>query len=311
MSYLHLGATLYVPASRLDLERIADADRLPGLRSVIFCTEDSVAATAVSQAVSNLQQMLRGLGPGRLQRYIRVRNPEILEVLINSEGIDGIEGFVLPKIHRRNLSGYLQHLPADRPFRIMPTLETVETFDAGEMRGLRDLLLDDAVRARVTCVRIGGNDLLQLLGLRRPAGGTIYDTPLGLIISQLVTIFRPHEIPLSAPVFDRWNDPECLGREVQRDVQAGLFSKTAIHPSQVAVIESHYRVPTDELALAREILRDDAPAVFRHGTTMCEPATNWRWADQTIARAAAFGTTDVDGGHIRLPDQASMNSVSG
>ena len=39
---------------------------------------------------------------------------------------------------------------------------------------------------------IGGNDLLNLLGLRRQRGHTLYETPLGAVIARLVTTFKPH-----------------------------------------------------------------------------------------------------------------------
>ena len=61
---------------------------------------------------------------------------------------------------------------------------------------------DPAWRARILVLRIGGNDLLNLLGLRRQRGHTLYETPLGAVIARLVTTFKPHGFRLSAPVFE-------------------------------------------------------------------------------------------------------------
>ncbi len=83
--------------------------------------------------------------------------------------------------------------------------------------------------------------------------------------------------------------PATLDREVQTDVEFGLIGKTAIHPTQIAPIESHYQVAPDDLAAALEILRAEAPAVFKLADTMCEPATHRAWAEMILARAAVFG----------------------
>jgi citrate lyase beta subunit len=40
-------------------------------------------------------------------------------------------------------------------------------------------------------LRIGGNDLMKLIGIRRPRDRTIYQTPIGYVIANLVTIFKP------------------------------------------------------------------------------------------------------------------------
>ncbi|GDY08131.1 ATP-binding protein [Planctomycetia bacterium] len=289
MSYLQLGASLYVPATRGDLVEIANRRRFPELRSVIFCTEDAIAAADVPQAVANLRCLLMQLEPVGLRRFVRVRNPEVLSVLLAAEGIQHLDGIVLPKLTRHNLADYLRVIPEASSLRLMPTLETADVFDPSEMRALRDLLLADRVRPRVICLRIGGNDLLQVLGLRRPRGRTIYETPLGPSIAQLVTIFPPQGLSLTAPVFDRFDDAETLAREVRMDVEFGLLGKTAIHPQQIPLIESHYCVGEMDWETAQRILHRDAPPVFRHNDVMCEPATHYRWANVIYQRAEIYG----------------------
>ena len=75
---LDLGATLYVPATRQDLAPLANGDRLPRLRSLIFCTEDAVAADRVDDALDRLADMLARLTPGGPYRFVRVRHPDLL-----------------------------------------------------------------------------------------------------------------------------------------------------------------------------------------------------------------------------------------
>jgi citrate lyase beta subunit len=288
--FLHLGASLYVPATRDDLVAIANGRKFPELRSVIFCTEDAVRQEDLRRALDNVRNMLRHLEntPG-LMRFVRVRNPSVLATLLQMDGIERLTGFVLPKITRENLEQFRPAFTSPHRFDVMLTLETTEVFDAGEMAALRSELLQPVYRDRILSLRIGGNDLLNLLGLRRPRGRTIYRTPIGSTIDQLVTTFRPHGFNLTGPVFDYLDQGKVLSRETADDLAHGLFGKTAIHPRQVPLIESAYRVKASELHMAERILDESAPAVFRFCEAMCEPATHRRWASLIRDRARLYG----------------------
>lgn len=72
----------------------------------------------------------------------------------------------------------------------MPTLETKDVFDFNAMTELRQGLLQDGIAQRILMLRIGGNDLMNLLGIRRPRSLTLYETPIGNVIAQLVTILN-------------------------------------------------------------------------------------------------------------------------
>ncbi|TWI63562.1 citrate lyase beta subunit [Pseudoduganella lurida] len=285
-----IGASLYVPATHKDLPAIASGARLPSLRSVIFCTEDAVAARDLAIALANLAATLRDMpAEAPLDRFVRVRNPDILARVLAMPGAAKLTGFVLPKTTRANLDDYLAPLAGTRHL-LMPTLETAEVFDPLEMRELRVRLAAPDVAPRILALRIGGNDLLALLGLRRPRTMTLYATPLGPVIANLVTTFRPHGFRLTAPVFEHLDCPELMAQEVQQDLAYGMVGKTAIHPTQIDLIEQHYRVQPTEVAMARRILDADAPAVFRMDDSMCEVATHRDWASAVMARASRFGT---------------------
>jgi citrate lyase beta subunit len=310
-SALELGASLYVPSVRSNLFAIARGTKYPFVRSVIFCTEDAIRADELPRGMDNLREMLRQLavagqangrgGPRKLPMlFIRPRDPGALGELLRMEGIERVAGFVLPKITLKNVDDYFDRFrPSDR-FVAMPTLETAEVFDPGEMASLRRCLLQEPYRKRILAVRIGGNDLLNLLELRRPPGGTIYDTPVGQTIGQLVTQWRPHGFRLAGPVCDLLNHPDVLVRETRQDLAMGLLCKSAVHPEQVRVIEEQYRVGEEDLRLAEQLLGKVAPgedrvrlterpAVFRYADTMCEPVTQRRWARGILARARLYG----------------------
>ena len=285
----NLGASLYVPATHPQLCAMAAGQKLGQLRSLIFCTEDAVHARDLPAALANLALALQALCPNpQRQRFVRVRSPEVLQHLLALPGIEHIDGFVLPKATAANLPDYLQLLAATQ-HSLMPTLESVEVFDDGELQRLRRLLLQPAWRARILLLRIGGNDLLNLLGLRRQRGHTLYETPVGSVIARLVTTFKPHGFLLSAPVFEYLDDDATLEREVRQDLLHGLTGKTAIHPDQVPRIERHYSARHSDLAAARRILDPQAPGVFQFDNAMCEPTTHRNWALSVVQAEQHYG----------------------
>lgn len=295
MSAMTLGATLYMPCTRRDLfERLFGAAAVPGLRSAVLCLEDAILDSDIPMAMTHLAGLLRRLAqrdavPGEPMIFIRPRNGAMLDHILHLPGIERVQGFVLPKAHADNMPAYLS-LPYAPGHQLMPTLETREALDPYELRRLRDQFL--AVQDRILALRIGGNDLLQTMGLRRVEGRTAYDGPLGAVIGMLVGNFAPWGFALSAPVFERFGDATVLRDEVQRDVEHGLFSKTAIHPDQVAVIHAALAVPSHHWREAQAILAPDSAAVFAHHGVMCEPSTHRGWAERILARADAFGVAD-------------------
>jgi citrate lyase beta subunit len=291
LSAIQLGASLYAPAHRSDLAEIAGGNKFPQLRSVIFCTEDAVHEQNLPLALANLAALLPELKPGPLLRFIRPRNPAVLQQLLQMDGIEQIQGFVLPKFDLHGLTDWLRVWDHRHRHWLMPILETAEAFDRRKMELLRDRLEECGWRDQVLCLRIGGNDLLNLLGIRRGRGATVYDTPLRNVIADLACIFLPAGHHLSAPVFEYLDAPETLAREVELDLLHGLTGKTAIHPAQISVIEQGYRVGHDDYEMAAAVLAPDAAAVFRLHDTFCEPATHRRWAAGVLERVRIFGVT--------------------
>ncbi len=284
-----LGAPLYMPAHRFDLMAIANGEKLSELRSMIFCTEDAVSCHEIDSSLRHLGLCLQGFEDAPdCFRFIRARNPEILARLLDLPGIEKIDGFVLPKFTEKVFNAYFDQLKGT-PFKVMPTLETHEVFDFAAMCALRDGLLQDAVLPSVLMLRIGGNDLLNLLGVRRPKGLTLYETPLGHVISQLVTVFKPSGFALSAPVFEYLNDTGTLQKEIRQDLAYGLTGKTAIHPTQIPLIEAAYAIDEEDYQMALSLTAQEAPAVFKMHNAMCEVATHQRWALDLIRRQQCYG----------------------
>jgi len=214
---------------------------------------------------------------------VRVRNPAVMARVLAMPGVEKLDGFVLPKFTIAVLPQYHAMLKG-RSFWLMPTLETSEVFNLEAMRELSLALCSDEWKSRILALRVGGSDLLRLLGLRRTRGFTLYDTPLGSLLSQLVLTFKPLGFALTAPVFDFIEDEHILAQEAKRDVAFGFCGKTAIHPAQIATIEAAFHVSPSELIAARRLMDPDCPAVFKHDGTMYEAVVHRDWARQVIAK---------------------------
>lgn len=298
---LHLGASLYVPATRDDLGAIIRGERLANVRSIIFCLEDAVSEQDLPAALYNLRQVLPLIRANKQMFFVRPRNARVLTQVLQFAGAEKLTGFVIPKATSETMPAYLRALALDAcakgkhsPYMLMPTLETQEVFNPEQMRQLHDMLIQPGVRERILSLRIGGNDLFNVLGLRRSRHRTIYESPIGPVISSLVAIFKPSGFNLSAPVCEHLYDYEVLEREVAQDIEYGLFGKTAVHPDQVSVIEQHFKPSEQDYKMAKAILEPDAPAVFGMYGTMCEVATHWRWATQIKERALVYGVFGLE-----------------
>lgn len=288
----HLGASLYIPATHPKLAGVLAGHEVSPLRSVIACTEDAVAERDLDTALANLAATLRQLEPANphttLLRFVRVRNPAVLARVLAMPGVERLHGFVVPKFTLEVLPQY-QALLKGTPHWLMPTLETLDVFDPEAMRRLCRALCQPEWQPRILALRVGGSDLLRLLGLRRTRGLTLYDTPLGSLLAQLILTFRPHGFALTAPVFDFIDDERLLAEEARRDAAFGFCGKTAIHPSQIATIEAAFHTSASELMAARRLVEPDCPAVFKHDGAMYEAIVHRDWAHGVLARRAGPG----------------------
>lgn len=287
-SYFSLGATLYTPCNHRNLRMILQKGL--GSKSMVFCTEDAVLERELSHSLGNLRYSILNLDMSRskFKRFIRPRNPKVLAEILSYEGIEKIDGFVLPKYDLRNSDEYRNVLKrSTKDFELMPTLESIDVMNATKLPNIRDSLKE--LKGNIICLRIGGNDLFNILGIKRMPCQTIYETPLRSIIENLIIAFRPYGYELSAPVFDMLHDKDTLTRELNMDVNYGLFGKTAIHPDQVKHIESFFRdYSSNNIKQAEMVLEDISPAVFQVNGQMMEVSCHSNWARRTKHLANSF-----------------------
>ena len=300
-----LGATLYMPATRDDILDVVFAEKLPELRSLVVCLEDAVALIDVETALANLRDVLtrihdRGGRPahGPLL-FVRPRDAEMARILNDWPLMAHVDGFVVPKLSLSSLHNW-ETAVTNPALALMPTLETPDVFNPTAMVELGQALkanLDE----RIIALRIGGNDLMGCLGLRRNPSMTLYGTPMGYVIPMLAGVMGAQGFALTAPVFEQLATPEILEQELTLDIANGLVGKTAIHPSQIGIIQNALRVSLEDMNAARMILNSVAPAVFKYNDAMCEPATHYKWATHIMERAKWHGV---------LPTPASIVDAS-
>ena len=290
-----LGATLYMPATRQDIWQIITLQKLPDIDSMVICLEDAVSDSDIPMGLANLKRLLATWHahgencefsqPSRPLVFIRPRTAAMLAELASWQHIGLVDGFVLPKIDMQSLADWrlaCQALPTTQ--LLMPTLETRLIFNPIHNQELA-VAFSEGFSQSILALRIGGNDLFACLRLRRPADVTIYQTPVGMLIYQLIACFVPHGFYLTAPVFEYLDKPVLFAEELRQDVALGLVGKTVIHPEQIATVKQAFRVDDSELAQAKAILAEDAKAVFKQDNSMLEPATHRAWANSVMLRA--------------------------
>lgn len=302
-SALELGATMYMPATHSELWDVTQGYKYPELKSIVVCLEDSVRQEDLTLALSNLKQLLNRIHNtvvknDRVAVFVRPRNLEVAKQIVDWGLNHCFNGFVVPKFVLEDIQQW--HELTLQQKNVMLTLETGEYFDMGYVSEAKHAL-NSINNRNILCLRIGGNDLLSSLNLRRPKHCTIYDTPVGLLIPQLVGQFVPSGYQLSSPVFEHIENIELLKKEIALDKVNGLLAKTAIHPDQLALIHNEYKVSSNEYYEAQLILDANAKSVFKVNGSMLEPATHRNWAEHILLRSKLYGVADT---HLQITNHS-------
>jgi citrate lyase beta subunit len=104
-------------------------------------------------------------------------------------------------------------------------------------------------------------------------------------------------------VFEYLDDAVTLQKEIRLDLAHGLIGKTAIHPTQVPVIEAMYSVDSEDYEMALSLSQSSSPAVFRMHDAMCEVATHRQWGQDIMDRHLCYG----DRGAIALSEYTELS----
>jgi len=287
-SYVELGATLFIPATHKDLRSVAEGKKYPNLKSVVIDSEDGVDERDLSTAIQNIKNLLIEFTKGNCLVFIRPKNTEVLKQFLSFDAISKIDGFILPKFSLTNAHQYLKLLNTN--YAIMPSIEGEELFNQEKLLELRDILLH--YKEQVILVRFGLEDMLRQLGMRRTCEQSIFDiSATSCVVGNFIAIFKSAGFSVSGGVYPCFEDSQGFERDVKRDMQEGLFSKTIIHPKQIDLINKLYKVTWEEFNEACEIY-GNSNAVFNQNGKMAERDTMTPYSQEIIKRAEIYGIKD-------------------
>ncbi len=290
-----LYPTLYAPAvmeSHKLLGKMQGDD--PLVRRFVICTEDTLSKAQLGEGLANLQSTLTEYEPAEGHDvFVRLRNIEVAEQVLAMDGVKKLRGFVVPKADPDTYADWAASITeCDSSFRIMPILESRGMNDYSYRKDLLEVLAAPEHRQKIDCLRIGGNDLMNNLGMRRPETMTIYDTVIGKLISDIVIEYRgTGQFPISAPAFEyfgpQYND--LFRKEMSQHIANQLFGQVVIHPRQLPFLWEAYKVDAEDLEQARYVTTEGTDAVIGDSGRLVNTSTHKRWAGTILLRSEMFG----------------------
>lgn len=307
-----VGALLYCPANNKTLAKSITTNRFKGKYSLALCLEDTINDKKVREAELDMIYSLQTIYD-RLQKgesfylpkiFLRVRQAEQINRLISELGntAEIVTGFNLPKFNLENANDYLNAISKvsnmKSDIKFMPILESADLANINKrpdfLYQIKDIIAP--FESQIANIRVGGNDLCHIYGLRRHSSETIYDIkPVASALTDILSVFLTDYV-VSGPVFEYYNGEgwdTALAKECSKDVAAGFIGKTAIHPKQISVINNALAVLKEDYEDAKQILNWDADSSYVKGNStnsrMNEVKTHLNWAKKTIALAEYYG----------------------
>ncbi|SHO81670.1 Citrate lyase beta chain [hydrothermal vent metagenome] len=290
INYLELGATLYIPANHKELSNVIIKKRYPTLKSVVICLEDSISHQDVKYGMIEVKKLLKKLVVrDNFFIFIRPRHLDNLIDILKFDNINKIDGFSIPKISTTNIYDYM-NLLENKNFWIMPILESIDVFNSAKLRETKNIL--DNYKSKILTIRVGGEDILNILDIRKDNEKSIYDYMLfNNVITNIINIFKPFNYNISSPVFHSFSEIKSLQKEIEIDISMGLFNKTVIHPSQIDIVHQSYRVDKSDVEIAKRLIQT-SDAIISFNGAMYEKTTHINWAKLIIKRQTIYGTKE-------------------
>lgn len=320
-----LGACLYMPGTRQNLLKDILSSKNMGAHTITICIEDSVSSNQVVQAESNIINLYKSIGillednssfaDSLPLIFIRVRNINQFQRLLNDSSLMGLCGFIFPKFDAELGEKYFSvlkeyNISNNRHLYGMPILETPRIIHKEtrieELIKIKHIL--DGYKEYVLNIRIGGTDFSGLYSLRRNKDLTIYDiVVVSDCISDIVNIFKRDGYVISGVVYEHYSkgldfNNNILIKETLLDRANGLTGKTVIHPTQVNVVNSLMIVSKEDYTDACNILNSPLNGVIKsdYSNKMNEIKPHEKWARELLLRANIMGVFEDGKSHTEL-----------
>ncbi len=272
---------LFMPGD--DLKKIQRGISL-GVDSIVMDLEDGVALNRKAEARATIAAALRDLKFGRSERVVRI-NP--IGSGFEQADLDTVvpqrpDSILLPKVEHPEHIHWLAESIADPGIRLLALIETA--------RGVVNLREIAAVSDRLDALIFGAEDLAGDIGATRTkAGWEVFYAR-----SAVVTYAAAFGLQAIDTLVIDFNDEDALIEDARLSVQLGFSGKLAIHPKQVAVIQSIFTPGDEQIAQAQRLIQahDEQQAhgigAFAFEGKMIDmPAI--RAARQVLAKARAAG----------------------
>jgi citrate lyase subunit beta / citryl-CoA lyase len=248
---------LFVPGdSERKLARAADS----GADALILDLEDSVAPQRLSAARQLVAAQLQARrNQGSQQLWVRVNALESGQLLddLLSVMAAGPHGIVLPKVSSvAELSEVHHYLrPLERLHGLPPDSTQLLVIATETPQALLQLQGYAGGAPRLAGLTWGAEDLAAALGARgnRRTDGTL-SAPFELARSLCLIAAAAARVQAIDGVHADFGDTDGLAHELSRARQDGFSGKLAIHPSQVAAINTAFTPSEAELTQARRVV---------------------------------------------------------
>lgn len=310
-----VGPLLYSPALNAKIASFILSSQFGTDYSVALCLEDTIADSAVGQALEQLEKTFAMLHIAATtdkvtlpKIFVRVRDPEQIRTVYRKISVfsDVFSGFIFPKYSLANADDYNGEFSqmlseSTKQLYMMPILESTDIVDYASRQSVLIRLKRkiDSVKDHVLNIRVGGNDFCNVFGVRRHIDETIYDIlPVSQLLCDILTVFS-RDYVVSAPVWEYYaseNDEWITGlkRELKHDILNGFVGKTVIHPNQIPVVLNSLKVDRKDYDDAMQILNwgDENQTLVVgsvNSTRMNEMKTHKHWAERIVATAKIYG----------------------
>lgn len=263
---------LYVPGHRGDLiakARRSEADAL------ILDLEDAVPAAEKDAARRIVTDALSVRGATGPQLWVRV-SAETLDADLEAVTVPGIHGVFIAKCDDSRVAAAAARMGPD-----VPIIGLIE--GAAELRDIDQI----AAAGHVSALAVGIVDLLADLRISAAAVSAVDSIFLRVVVASAAAGL----LPPVAPTQTGFRDLNAFHTSSHDLVSRGFRSRTAIHPSQVTVINDVFAPAAGEVAAAQELLDGfDAAGggVFVDSQGRMVDAAVIRGAREVVERARAL-----------------------
>ena len=309
----NIGPLLYTPATDTNLFDKLKEQSWGNHYSLALCLEDAIDDSAVDQGEKNIIENMRKLYENIEQLdfipqiFIRVRYPHQITKLFKGLGRSAVllRGFIIPKFSAYNGQSFIDEImyindASAHTIYFLPILEGSDlishTTRFAALQATYEMLMKH--KEYVINVRVGGNDLCNIFGVRRNVNETIYDIrSVSTILNDIVSVFF-QDFVISGPVWEYFSGEneswkKGLLQEMRLDSLNGFTGKTVIHPNQIPVVLEGMKISQQDLVDAVQILTFESDLLqvskSASGTRMNEMKTHINWAKKQIILANLYG----------------------